>query len=74
MPLQNVTYFTPFATGDRPCGECLRADERDCPRHPAEWEGLNMILTSYITDSYHLWKNFPVNSVADLRNRKISAP
>ncbi|GGJ12632.1 C4-dicarboxylate TRAP transporter substrate-binding protein [Neoroseomonas lacus] len=76
MPLQNVTYFTPFATGDH--GLVANTFERMNETVPAirqNWEGLNMIpFTSYITDSYHLWTNFPVNSVADLRNRKISAP
>ncbi len=76
MPLQNVTYFTPFATGDH--GVVANAFERMNETVPAirqNWEGLNMIpFTSYITDSYHLWTNFPVRSVDDLRNRKISAP
>jgi TRAP-type C4-dicarboxylate transport system substrate-binding protein len=31
-------------------------------------------LSSYITDTYHIWSNFPVRSLDDLRNRKISAP
>jgi len=76
MPLQNVTYFTPFATGDH--GLVANTFEHLNANQPAirqNWESLNMVpFTSYITDSYHLWTNFPVNSVDDLRNRKISAP
>jgi TRAP-type C4-dicarboxylate transport system substrate-binding protein len=76
MPLQNVTYFTPFATGDH--GVVANAFERLNETVPAlrqNWEGLNMIpFTSYITDSYHLWTTFPIRSVDDLRNRKIAAP
>lgn len=76
MPLQNVTYFTPFATGDH--GVVANAFERMNETVPAirqNWEGLNMIpLSSYITDSYHIWSNFPIRSLDDLRNRKISAP
>lgn len=76
MPLQNVTYFTPFATGDH--GVVANAFERLNETVPAirqNWEGLNMIpLSSYITDTYHIWSNFPVRTLDDLRNRKISAP
>jgi TRAP-type C4-dicarboxylate transport system substrate-binding protein len=76
MPLQNVTYFTPFATGDH--GVVANAFERLNETQPAlrqNWESLNMIpLSSYITDTYHIWSTFPVRTLDDLRNRKISAP
>ncbi len=76
MPLQNVTYFTPFATGDH--GLIANAFDRLNETQPAirqNWEGLNMIpLSSYITDTYHIWSNFPIRTLDDLRNRKISAP
>jgi TRAP-type C4-dicarboxylate transport system substrate-binding protein len=76
MPLQNVTYFTPFSGADHQV--VARAFEQLNATVPAiqqNWNGLNMIpLTSYITDSYHLWTNFPIRSLDDLRNRKISAP
>ncbi len=76
MPLQNVTYFTPFATGDH--GLVANAFERLNESQPAirqNWSSLNMVpLSSYITDTYHIWSNFPVRTLDDLRNRKISAP
>lgn len=76
MPLQNVTYFTPFATGDH--GLIANAFEQMNETVPAirqNWNGLNMIpLSSYITDTYHIWSNFPIRTLDDLRNRKISAP
>lgn len=76
MPLQNVTYFTPFATGDH--GVIANAFDRMNETIPAlrqNWNGLNMVpLSSYITDTYHIWSNFPVRTLDDLRNRKISAP
>ncbi len=76
MPLQNVTYFTPFATGDH--GLIARAFERMNESVPAirqNWSGLNMVpLSSYITDTYHIWSSFPVRTLDDLRNRRISAP
>lgn len=76
MPLQNVTYFTPFATGDH--GLIANAFDRMNEEQPAirqNWSSLNMVpLSSYITDTYHIWSNFPVRTLDDLRNRKISAP
>jgi TRAP-type C4-dicarboxylate transport system substrate-binding protein len=76
MPLQNVTYFTPFATGDH--GLIARTFDRLNESQPAiraNWSGLNMIpLCSYITDTYHIWSTFPIRTLDDLRNRKISAP
>jgi TRAP-type C4-dicarboxylate transport system substrate-binding protein len=76
MPLQNVTYFTPFATGDH--GLIANAFERMNETVPAirqNWSGLNMVpLSSYITDTYHIWSNFPIRTLDDLRNRRISAP
>lgn len=76
MPLQNVTYFTPFSTGDH--GVVANAFERLNETQPAireNWESLNMIpLSSYITDTYHIWSTFPIRSLDDLRNRKLAAP
>ncbi|WP_372623699.1 C4-dicarboxylate TRAP transporter substrate-binding protein [Falsiroseomonas sp.] len=76
MPLQNVTYFTPFSTGDH--GVVANAFEKLNETVPAirqNWNGLNMVpLSSYITDSYHIWSNFPIRSLDDLRNRKLAAP
>jgi TRAP-type C4-dicarboxylate transport system substrate-binding protein len=70
MPLQNVTYFTPFATGDH--GLIANAFEHMNETVPAirqNWNGLNMIpLSSYITDTYHIWSNFPIRTLDDLRN------
>ena len=76
MPLQNVTYFTPFATGDH--GLIANAFEQMNESVPAirqNWSSLNIIpLSSYVTDTYHIWSNFPLRSMDDLRNRRIAAP
>jgi TRAP-type C4-dicarboxylate transport system substrate-binding protein len=76
MPLQNLTYFTPFSGGDH--GMVANAFERLNETMPAltqSWNALNMVpVGSFITDTYHLWTKFPVNSLDDLRNKKISAP
>jgi TRAP-type C4-dicarboxylate transport system substrate-binding protein len=76
MPLQNVTYFTPFATGDHGLiANAFESMNETVPAIRQNWNGLNMVpLSSYITDTYHIWSNFPIRTLDDLRNRKISAP
>ncbi len=76
MPLQNVTYFTPFATGDHGLiANAFESMNESVPAIRQNWNGLNMVpLSSYITDTYHIWSNFPIRTLDDLRNRKISAP
>lgn len=76
MPLQNLTYFTPFSGGDH--GLVANTFEKlnaDVPAMRESWHKLNMVpLSSFITDTYHLWTNFPIRSLDDLRNKKINAP
>lgn len=76
MPLQNLTYFTPFSGGDH--GLVASAFDKLNETVPAlkeSWNKLNMVpLSSLITDTYHLWTNFPVKTLDDLKNRKINAP
>ncbi len=76
MPLQNVTYFTPFATGDHTViANAFENMNANVPAIRQNWAGLNMVpVASFVTDTYHIWSNFPVRSLDDLRNRKISAP
>ncbi|ADZ70925.1 C4-dicarboxylate TRAP transporter substrate-binding protein [Polymorphum gilvum] len=76
MPLQNVTYFTPFATSNHE----LLIDIFDkltdeLPELRDSWAAQNMVhLSSLITDSYDIYANFEVKTLADLQNRKINAP
>ncbi len=76
MPLQNLTYFTPFSTGDH--GLVARAFDELNEKVPAirnNWNSLNMVpVASFVTDTYHIWSNFPIRTLDDLRNRKLSAP
>jgi TRAP-type C4-dicarboxylate transport system substrate-binding protein len=76
MPLQNLTYFTPFSGGDH--GLVANTFEKlnaEVPAMREAWTRLNIIpLSSYITDTYHLWTTFPIRTLDDLRNRKINAP
>lgn len=76
MPYDNLTYFTPFATDDY--GLQMQVFNRlyhEVPALKAEWEDNNVVfLGATGADTYHLYTTFPVNSVEDLKGRKILAP
>lgn len=76
MPLQNVTYFTPFATEDhRLLIEIFDELTESLPELRDSWAENNMVhLSSLITDTYDIYANFPVGSLADLQNRRLNAP
>jgi TRAP-type C4-dicarboxylate transport system substrate-binding protein len=76
MPLQNVTYYSPFATTDH---ELLIQIFDKLNEEVAElkdsWTRQNMVhLSSLITDSYDIYATRPVNKLEDLQNRRINAP
>lgn len=76
MPLQNVTYYTPFATSDHELLiEVFDELTEELPELKESWTSENMVhLSSLITDSYDLYTNFEVDSLDDLQNRRINAP
>ena len=76
MPLQNVTYFTPFATSDhKMIIEIFDELSESQPELAQSWADNNMVpLSSLITDSYDIYATFPVSSLDDLQNRKLNAP
>ena len=76
MPLQNVTYFTPFATEDhKMIIEIFDDLSENLPELRDSWAENGMVhLSSLITDSYDIYATFPVNSMGDLANRKLNAP
>jgi C4-dicarboxylate-binding protein DctP len=76
MPLQNVTYFTPFATDDhKMLIEIFDDLSESLPELRDSWAENGMVhLSSLITDNYDIYANFPISSLADLQNRKINAP
>jgi len=76
MPLQNVTYFTPFATDDhRMLIEIFDELTESLPELRDSWAAQNMVyLSSLITDSYDIYATVPINSLADLQNRRLHAP
>jgi TRAP-type C4-dicarboxylate transport system substrate-binding protein len=76
MPLQNVTYFTPFAiTNHEMLIEIFDKLNATVPSLRDSWAAQNMVpLSSLITDSYDIYATFPVRTMADLQNKKINAP
>jgi TRAP-type C4-dicarboxylate transport system substrate-binding protein len=76
MPLQNVTYFTPFATTDHELlVDVFDTLTRDLPELRDAWTAQNMVyLSSLITDSYDIYSKVPIERLADLQNRRINAP
>lgn len=76
MPLQNVSYVTPFGSGDiAAVTAAIIKLQNEIPAMKGAWEKYNQIfLGGAALDSYHLFTTFPVNSVDDLAGRKILAP
>jgi TRAP-type C4-dicarboxylate transport system substrate-binding protein len=76
MPLQNVTYFTPFVSDDLVATlKIMNELHREVPALQKAWEDQNVVfLGASGVETYHLLTNFPVTSLADLEGRKILAP
>ena len=76
MPLQNVTYFTPFANADHVAViDIFDKLTDELPELKAGWTDQNMVhLSSLVTDSYDIYANFPITTVDDVRNRRLNAP
>jgi TRAP-type C4-dicarboxylate transport system substrate-binding protein len=76
MPLQNVTYFTPFATTDHEqLIEIFDKLNATLPALRDSWAAQNMVpLSSLITDSYDIYATFPVKDLASLKNKRLNAP
>lgn len=76
LPLQNVSYFTPFVSSDpNLVVETLDALHADA-RMRSTWEenGLEYLGGPVGIDDYLLMTNFPVKSLDDLKGKKIGAP
>ncbi len=77
LPLQNVSYYTPFGTKDPEKTTKIIDDlHRTVPEMSAAWEKHNMTYLGggFGIDDYQLFTTFPVNSVEDLKGRKIGTP
>lgn len=77
LPLQNVTYFTPFGTSDPQIViDAVDQLHRDVPGMIGSWEAYNAeyLGGGFALDNYLLMTNFPVASIDDLQGHKIGAP
>ena len=76
MPLQNVTYYTPFVTDDLALLlDLFNELHRTMPELAQAWDDQNQLLLGASgVDTYHLMTTFPVTRVEDLEGRKILAP
>jgi TRAP-type C4-dicarboxylate transport system substrate-binding protein len=77
LPLQNVTYYTPFGPSDPALVMQVMDDlHRTVPGMVASWEkyGIEYLGGGFALDNYVLMTNFPVTSIDDLQGRKIGAP
>ncbi|MGB5079535.1 MAG: C4-dicarboxylate TRAP transporter substrate-binding protein [Burkholderiales bacterium] len=76
QPLQNAAYYSPFVTGDVYAMMAIQNKlMADVPAFAAEWTKYNTVfLGAQVADTYHLVTKFPVNSLADLKGKKLLAP
>lgn len=76
MPLQNVIYYTPFVTNDHQLiSQLMNELHQRMPALNDAWTEQNQkFLGGSVVDTYHLMTNFEVNSLDDLRGKKILAP
>ncbi len=73
LPLQNVDAYTPFALPDhRNAGRVAQELIRDVPAVREQYTRLGLVqLSDFPIDDYVLVSKVPINSMADLRGRKV---
>lgn len=77
LPLQNVTYYTPFGPSDPSLVMKIMDDlHQSVPGMTESWEKYNIeyLGAGFTLDNYILMTKFPVDSIDDLAGRKIGAP
>lgn len=76
MPLMNVTFYAPFATGDvRVLNEIGHEMHERVPAMNAAWDKYNQVfLGVQVADTYNVFSKFPLKSLADLEGRKLYTP
>ncbi len=77
LELQNMSYHTPFVSGDvLLVSEVMNALQFEDERMAAAWDRNGVVYLGGPAgiDDYVLMTTFPVNSIADLDGRKIAAP
>jgi TRAP-type C4-dicarboxylate transport system substrate-binding protein len=76
MPLQNVTYVTPFGPTDpRVIVKAMNGLHQKMPAMAKSWERYNQVyLTGFALDDYGVVTSFPLNKVEDLNGKKLAGP
>ncbi len=77
LPLQNVTYYLPFGATDPFVVADVMMEMHDAiPELIEAWEqyDLTYLGSGFSLDDYMLMTTFPVNTLSDLRGRRIGAP
>ena len=77
MPLQNITYYTPFVSTDPGVvTSAVEKVQRQTPEMMAAWDdnGLVYIGGGFALDDYLLFTKFPLEKLSDLDGRKIGTP
>ena len=76
FPMQNVSYYAPFGTDDiGVIGRVIDEMQTSIPAMGQAWTKNGLVyLGSAALDSYHIWTNFPLKSIDDLKGKKITAP
>lgn len=76
MPLHNVSYMTPFGSGDIfKVVDTMGELQKNIPEVANEWTKYNQVYLGGVgLDTYGILTNFPVNTVDDIDGHKIAAP
>ncbi|HMN20869.1 MAG TPA: C4-dicarboxylate TRAP transporter substrate-binding protein [Ottowia sp.] len=76
FPMQNVSYYAPFGTDDIGIVTRVVNDmQNSIPAMGQAWTSNNLVyLGGAALDAYHIWTNFPLKSIDDLKGKKITAP
>ncbi|MGX1101189.1 C4-dicarboxylate TRAP transporter substrate-binding protein [Amorphus sp. MBR-141] len=73
MPLQNIMFATPFVTSDTVLAVDVMNELNDTiPEMKEEWDRYNLVfLGATVSDTYHLFTKFPIESLSDLEGKRI---
>ena len=76
MPLHNVSYMTPFGSGDIfKVVDTMAELQKKIPAVANEWTKYNQVYLGGVgLDTYGILTNFPVKTVDDISGHKIAAP
>jgi TRAP-type C4-dicarboxylate transport system substrate-binding protein len=77
LPLQNVGYMSPFnEASPETVTEIVEGLQKKIPAFGAQWTKYNQVYLGggIAADSYHLWSNYPIKKLADLKGHKFGAP